>query len=411
MKVFIKTYGCSMNQSDSETMAAILQNDGYELVNSIEESETVIFNTCTVKDPTQSKFFDELEKTKKIKKVVVAGCIAQAQPELFTDENLIGVEQLQKISAAVGGVNVQFIDRSTEPRVDLPSIRKNPVIEIIPINKGCASKCTYCKTKDARGNLASFPLRSIVSRANNAINEGVKEVWLTSQDTGAYGLDIGISMPELVQKVADNAGDFMIRIGMTNPQFVVMYEREIIELFKNPKIYRFLHVPVQSASNNVLKKMIRPYNIDLVTQSLLRIKQAIPDITLATDIICGFPTETEEDWDKTMQFVQLLDFPIINISKFYCRPGTKAATMKQLSSKIIKSRSAQLTEWFINKPRKEYSGMTLEVLVNEINNLGQHIGKTKNYLQVIVDSEVPLGSSVLVKITKTTPFHLFGKLL
>lgn len=412
-KIFIKTYGCSMNQADSETMEALLSEQGHQIVGSEDEAELVLYNTCTVKDPTQSKFFDELEKTKKTKKVIVAGCIAQAQPHLFKDDSLIGVEQLSKVSEAVSetmkGSNVIFLRRSKEERVLLPSIRQNEIIEIIPINKGCSGKCTYCKTKAARGILRSFPLRDIVSRANKAIKEGVKEIWLTSQDTGAYGLDIGTSLPELVKKVAENEGEFLIRIGMTNPEYVLMYEEELIELFKNPKIYRFLHVPIQAGSQAVLDNMIRPYDIEDVRKSLHRIIEAIPDLTLATDIICGFPGETDKDWQKTMEICKEFDFPIVNISKFYKRPGTKAARMKQLSSKTLKERSKEITEWLVNR-NENLIGETHKVLVNEKREDGRMVAKTMNYRQVILE-DVQIGESLEAQLIAKEGFQYIGKVL
>lgn len=258
--------------------------------------------------------------------------------------------------------------------------------------------------------LKSFPLRDIVSRAKHSVFEGVKEIWLTSQDTGAYGTDIGTTLPELVKKVAENDGDFMIRIGMTNPEYVLMYEKEFIELFKDAKVYKFLHVPVQAGSQEVLDNMIRPYDIQEVGKCLKRIKKAIPDLTLATDIIAGFPGETDEQWKETMKFCEEHDFPIVNISKFYKRPGTKAARMKQLNSKIGKERSKELTEWLVNRKENLISEKH-EVFINEINEEGQLVGKNKNYRQIMIEGNAKPGDLVKVKITDKKGFNYIAQVL
>ncbi|EDO27803.1 predicted protein, partial [Nematostella vectensis] len=200
----------------------------------------------------------------------------------------------------------------------------------------CLNQCTYCKTKHARGDLGSYPPEEIVNRAKQAFNEGVVEMWLTSEDTGAYGKDIGVTLPELLWqlvKVIPEGG--RMRIGMTNPPYILEHLEEMAKILNHPRVYSFLHVPVQSASTNVLADMKREYIAEDFEHVVNYLRQRVPDLTIATDLICGFPTETEDDFQKTLDLVKKYKFPSLFINQFYPRPGTPAARMKRLPTEEV----------------------------------------------------------------------------
>lgn len=220
-RVFLKTYGCSHNTSDSEYMMGLLSEYGYKFVEDFGESDVCVINSCTVKNPSQEAFVNYVQRAKLTgKKVVVAGCVPQGDRNIkgLEDVSMIGVTQIDRIVEVVEetlkGNQVKLLAKKELPALDLPKIRRNELIEIVPINTGCLGSCTYCKTKHARGKLGSYSPEAIVNSCMKATKEGVKEIWLTSEDTGAYGRDINTDLPHLVMEIIKNMPEnTMIRIG------------------------------------------------------------------------------------------------------------------------------------------------------------------------------------------------------
>ena len=198
-----------------------------------------------------------------------------------------------------------------------PKVRRNPLIEIISINTGCLNQCTYCKTKHARGELGSYPIGDIVARAQQSFEEGVVEIWLTSEDTGAYGRDIGVTLPDLLWKLVEVIPEgCRLRLGMTNPPYILDHLDEMAKIMEHPKVYKFLHVPIQSGSDSVLSAMKREYDSDDFCRVVNILKQKVEGgLTIATDIICGFPTETDEDFLDTFAICKKYKFPSLFINQ------------------------------------------------------------------------------------------------
>ena len=407
MKVFIRTFGCTLNQSDSEVMAGFLAKAGHKLVDSLQDADLVLFNTCTVKDNPEKRFFSELEKVRKLKKkVVIAGCIPQADPydDRLKNIPLVGVRNVNRVVEVVEqtkrGKIVRLLDFADEPRLNLTKIRKNPVTEIIPLCAGCLGECSYCKTRFARGNLLSYDARAIKKQFEQAVNEGVKEVWLTSQDTGAYGKDIGSSLPELMKDLLVVEGDYRVRLGMLNPNHALEFLDELIDIYKHPNMFKFVHLPVQSGSNKILGLMNRKYKIEDFVRIVNKFRKAIPKTTIATDIICGFPGETEKDFEKTYSLLEKLRLPVVNLTKFCPRPGTPAKRMKQLDTKIIKSRSKKIGE--LQKKiidNKEWLGWQGSIIIDEMGRNNSLVGRNYFYKPVVVKkAKLRIGGTVKVKV-------------
>mmetsp|Transcript_964 Transcript_964/g.1006 ORF Transcript_964/g.1006 Transcript_964/m.1006 type:complete len:562 (+) Transcript_964:42-1727(+) len=423
-KVWVKTYGCSHNISDSEYMEGLLTQYGYELVNESENADVWLVNSCTVKDPSQAAFMNVVEKAKsKEKAIVVAGCVSQADRSLtgLEDVSMIGVSQIDRVVEAVEqtlqGNTIKLLAKKDLPKLDLPKVRKNPLIEIIPLSTGCLGSCTYCKTKQARGKLGSYALEAIVERAKQVISEGVSEIWLSSEDTGAYGRDIGTNIAELLRAliaVLPPQG-VMLRVGMTNPPYILEHLESIAEILNHPNVYSFLHVPVQAGSNKVLDAMNREYTIEEFKQVADSLINKVPNVTIATDIICGFPNEDENDFNETISLIQSYQFAIVNISQFYPRPGTPAAKMKRIPTQIVKERSRRLTKLFEGfQPYLHYIGETLNVYFDiEVSDNGLHcVGHTKAYVKVLVPYREDLpGSCHKVLIHAAQRFHIEGTLV
>ncbi|KAF9410902.1 hypothetical protein HW555_010144 [Spodoptera exigua] len=315
--IYVKTWGCAHNNSDSEYMAGLLAANGYKLTEDKFAAQLWLLNSCTVKSPSEDHF-----------KLCAAG---SPRANYLTGLSVVGVQQIDRIVEIVEETLKGRLSRHTvrlfgqkktgEGRkaggasLLLPKVRKNPLIEIIPINTGCLNQCTYCKTKHARGELGSYPPEEIVERARQSFTEGVCEIWLTSEDTGTYGRDIGTSLPELLWKLVEVIPEgCRLRLGMTNPPYILEHLAEVAKIMHHPRVYKFLHVPVQSGSDQVLSDMKREYTRADFEKVVDFLREKVPGITIATDIICGFPGETEEDFEDTMKLCDKYRFPSLFIN-------------------------------------------------------------------------------------------------
>lgn len=422
--IYMKTFGCSHNQSDSEYMAGQLSAFGYVLGDNPEEADLWLINTCTVKSPSQSAMETLISKCRSAKKpLVVAGCVPQGSRNLKELEgvSIVGVQQIDRVVEVVEetlkGHEVRLLNRKTLPALDLPKVRKNKFIEILPINVGCLGACTYCKTKHARGHLGSYTVDSLVERVRTVITDGVKEIWLSSEDTGAYGRDIGVNLPILLKAIVaelPSDGSTMLRIGMTNPPYILEHLKDIADVLCHPCVYSFLHVPVQSGSDAVLAAMNREYTVGEFRTVVDTLTELVPGMQIATDIICGFPGETDEDFAQTVSLIDEYKLPQVHISQFYPRPGTPAARMKKVPSTVVKKRSRELTNVFESlTPYNGMEGKVERIWITEIATDGIHlVGHTKGYVQVLViGPETMLGTSAIVKITSVGRWSVFGEVI
>ncbi|GLT64545.1 hypothetical protein SLA2020_370310 [Shorea laevis] len=422
--IYIKTFGCSHNQSDSEYMAGQLSAFGYSLTDNPEEGDLWLINTCTVKSPSQSAMNTLITKCKDAKKpLVVAGCVPQGSRDIKELEgvSIVGVQQIDRVVEVVEetlkGHEVRLLTRKTLPALDLPKVRKNKFIEILPINVGCLGACTYCKTKHARGHLGSYTVDSLAGRVKTVIADGVQEIWLSSEDTGAYGRDIGANLPTLLNAIVAELppdGSTMLRIGMTNPPYILEHLKEIADVLRHPCVYSFLHVPVQSGSDAILTAMNREYTVSEFRTVVDTLTKLVPAMQIATDIICGFPGETDEDFAQTVSLIKEYKFPQVHISQFYPRPGTPAARMKKVPSTIVKKRSRELTSVFeAFTPYDGMEGRVERIWITEFATDRIHlVGHTKGYIQVLViGPESMLGTSAIVKITSVGRWSVFGEVI
>lgn len=348
MKLHIKTYGCQANIADSEAIAGILKNNNYELTDNEDEADAIIVNTCSVKNATQSKELHYIKEKSKTKKIIVGGCLTKTldirkyAPEVTA---IFDTNSILKIPGVLETEQDHFSNQK-ENRIVAPIIRKDSGIGIISIAEGCLNSCTFCATKLARGNLRSYRIGDIKRNVEKAVEEGCKKIYLTSQDDGCYGFDIKTNLPELLNELTTIDGDYVIRVGMMNPWHLTKILPDLIEAYKSEKIIKFLHIPVQSGSEKILKHMKRIHTVENYKIAVKEFRKNFPEISIATDIIVGYPSETEEDFKLTYNLIAETKPEVLNISKFSSRPGTKAAELKQLSSEIIKERSVKLNSLY-----------------------------------------------------------------
>ena len=421
MKVFIETYGCTFNQADSEIMAGVLRENSIELVDNPDDADAIIVNTCYVKLPTESKVINRIKRLQQQypqKQIIVGGCMVEVDPKKLDNIgpncSWIGPHQLNKtadvVKSAVAGDVVREFGFSDEPKVCVPKIRQDSYVHVIQICEGCLGACTYCCTRFARGHLNSYPIADIVAEARDAIEDGCVEIQLTAQDTSAFGKDTGERLSDLIKEVANLDGDFKVRVGMMHPKNIGDDLDDLIEAFKLPKVYDFIHLPIQSGSDKVLREMRRNHTVEDYKKIVYRFKEEIPDITVATDIIIGYPTETEEDFMQTADLIREIKFNLIHLSKYQDREGAISSSLENISFDEMKRRSKYLSDikfGIIEEENKVLKDMELEALVVGKGSKGGFIAKTNSYIPVVL-KDANLGEFIRVHIDETTGTYLIG---
>ena len=418
-KIFVEAYGCSASFADSEMISGLIVNDGHTLATSPSESDLNLIVTCSVKDTTANKMMYRI-KSLKTKPLIVAGCLAKAEQnnvEKFVENaSLLGPNSLGKtldvINSTLMGKKQIALEDSDLSKVGLPKVRLNSAVGIVEIASGCMSECTFCQTKLSKGDLSSYRLGDIVRQVQTEIREGCKEVWLTSTDNGCYGFDIGTDLPTLVNAVSEIPKDFMIRVGMMNPMYMSRIKQNLIESYDNEKVFKFLHIPVQSGSDKVLNDMKRGHTSETFREIVKKTKERFENFTISTDIIVGFPSETEEDFQKTIALLDETKPDVVNLSKYSARPGTDAAELKQIDAAEIKRRSKVIFNQ-INKislkSNEKWIGWKGKVLFDENTEEGIK-GRNYAYKPISIDEKVNIGQSHIVEITKATRKRLIGKI-
>jgi MiaB-like tRNA modifying enzyme len=407
-------------------MAGCLANAGFKLVGSIADADIVVYNTCAVKGPTENRMIDILKRVSKGKKLLVVGCLPLINFERLNREvcfdgvagPALGEKIVEIVRQVLKGEKVLALENAdkAKPGLSLPRIRLNPVVGIIPISYGCLGSCAYCCVVFARGHLRSYSIEEIVERVKADLTDGVREFWLTSQDTACYGRDTGTNLAELVEAICTVEGDFKVRIGMMTPNMALDILEDLIEAYKDEKVFKFVHLPVQSGDDQVLKKMRRFYTVADFKRIVNAFRNAFPKITIATDVICGFPGEDEKAFKRTLQLIEDVKPDILNISKFFARPKTAAASMQDsVPFPEIKRRSTLLNglaSKIAMERNHEWIGWEGKVLIDEVGKVaGSWMGRNFAYKPIVMKSEKNLlGKVVYVKIYEAYATHLEGTL-
>jgi len=418
-KIFVESYGCSASFADGEMISGLILNGGHTLVEDSEDSDLNIVVTCSVKDATANKMIHRIKSLKE-KPLVVAGCLPKAEKstvEKFTENaSLLGPNSLGKtlqiIDSTLNGQKLIALDDTDLSKVGLPKVRLNPFVGIVEIASGCMSECTFCQTKLSKGDLTSYRLGDIVRQVQTEIKEGCKEVWLTSTDNGCYGFDIGTDLPSLVDAVSEIPEEFMLRVGMMNPMYMPRIRDDLIKAYNNDKVFKFIHIPVQCGSNKVLNDMKRGHTAETFRDIVNKIRNQFKDFTISTDIIVGFPTETEEDFQKTVDLLDEIKPDVVNLSKYSARPGTDAAELKQIDAAEVKRRSKIIFEQISKisiENNKKWIGWKGKVLFDEKTDEGIK-GRNFAYKPIFVKDDVDIGQSHTVEITDVTVSTLLGKI-
>ena len=430
MRVFVESFGCSTNLADGEVLAGCLAEAGYELVNCVEVADVIIYNTCAVKGPTENRMIEILKRVSAGKKLIVAGCLPLINFERLSKEvrfdgvtgPAVGNRIIHVVKRVFNGDMVVALEGASnaKPSLNLPRLRLNPVVGIIPINYGCLGSCAYCCVVFARGHLRSYSIEEIMERVEKNLATGVREFWLTSQDTACYGRDLGTNLAELLEALCSVKGDFKIRVGMMTPNVVKPILEDLVQAFKCEKVFKFVHLPVQSGDEQVLKRMHRFYSIEDFKRIVNAFRASFPEIAIATDVICGFPSESEEAFEKTLRLIENVKPDVVNVSKFFARPRTVAAEMQKefVPFSEIKRRSgvaAELARKMAFEKNRRWVGWTGEVLIDEVGKVhGSWIGRNFAYKPIVLknlDFGDLLGKTLRVRVVKAFATYLEGEII
>lgn len=434
-KYNITTFGCQMNEHDSERISYLLEDLGYSFTSDRNSADFIIFNTCLVRENAELKLYGQVSSLKKLKKenpekiIAVCGCMMQTSTarEVIIDKHdevdiIFGTKNINSLKDLIYRyleTGQRVIDTSTDQVSDDFDMYNstNDFQAYVNIMRGCDNYCSYCIVPEARGREESRRPYTIIEEIEYLAKKGYKEFTLLGQNVNSYGnkANYDFTFPELLARVAKIKGVERIRFTSSHPKDL---SDELIEVIRdNDNVCNYFHLPMQSGSNAVLEKMNRKYTIEKYLDRAFKLKEEIPGIALSTDIIVGFPTETEEDFQKTIEACKLVGFDSAYTFKYSPRPKTVAAKYPIIPDDIVQDRFQRLLDELypiFNQKNKEYIGRVVEVLIESESKNDPEVltGRTDTFKLVHVKAPKELiGKIVKVKITDHTSFTISGKLV
>ena len=433
-KLFIETYGCQMNVADSEVVASIMQMDGYELTDRIEEADAIFVNTCSVRDNAEQKIYGRLQYFQSLRKkkhglvVGVLGCMAErVREELIQVHHadlVVGPDSYMDLPNLVGAVergekaiNVELSTTETYKDVIPLKLPGATISGFVSIMRGCNNFCTYCIVPYTRGRERSRDLESILNEIRDMQEKGFKEVTLLGQNVNSYLYDNGteqITFPILLERVAEAFPTMRIRFTTSHPKDMSDDTLRVIAAHDN--LCKMIHLPAQSGSSRILKVMNRKYTREWYLDRIAAIRRLVPDCAISTDLFCGFHSETEEDYQETLSLMREVGYDSAFLFKYSERPGTYAS--KHLADDVpeeVKIRRLQgmidLQNQLSDESNKRDIGKVFEVLIEGFSKRSreQLFGRTSQNKVVIFDKQnFKVGQFIRVKIERATSATLFG---
>jgi tRNA-2-methylthio-N6-dimethylallyladenosine synthase len=441
-QVFIKTYGCQMNERDTEALRALLKSRGYAINDDAHNADVILLNTCSIREQAETKAIGKLTSLLAQKKrhgtvLGILGCMAQRQGEKLQKripgiDFVIGTEKLHRVADYL---DEHFTDVKAKPMstiVDIASeknsqnkisardLRPHQVSTFVSIMQGCNMRCTYCIVPQTRGRERYRPMEDILEEIQQLSAHGIKEITLLGQIVNRYGqgefpiIDKQSPFVQLLEKIQPLDGIERIRFMSPHPSG---FGNDLIQCFGQlSKLCPHVHLPLQSASDRILRAMRRPYSRDQFRQIILRLREQIPDIALSTDIIVGFPSETEDDFNATLEFFEEISFDMAFIFQYSPRDGTPAALYEEQIPENTKAerqqKLLQLLEQHSHRHNQKLIGTTQSILVEGKARYGdtKFWGRNPGFHKIIFDGEEDLvGRFISVKIERASTTALLGK--
>lgn len=422
MKYFIQIYGCQMNYSDAERVSGVLEKFGYEKTSEESEADLVVFVACAVRESAVNRLYGNGKKFKRYRlhnpdfKAVLTGCVVKKDWEKLKKlfDVIIDIKTINELPAKLG-----LKESGEEKELDYfqitPAI-ENPFTAYVPIMTGCNNFCSYCIVPYTRGREYSRPTQDVLDEISGLVHQGCKEIILLGQNVNSYQPDEETNFPALLEKVNGIEGDFWIRFLTSHPKDM---SARLIETVKDsPKGTDHIHLALQSGNNEILEKMNRKYTKEHFLELTETIRKNIPDVMLTTDIIVGFPGETEEQFQETAELMRIAKFDIAYINKYSPRSGTVSFEMPDDVSWEEKKRREDTLNDVLRETalenNKRYIGRTVEVLI-EKEDEKYYFGKTRSFKDIKIKrtetDKSAVGKFTKVKVTRVTPWALEGVLL
>lgn len=435
-KYLIKTYGCQMNEHDSERMSYILESLGYKSTDKLEEADLIIYNTCSVRENADNKVYGHLGSLKKLKEknkdliIAICGCMMELKEarDIIRDKYkhvdiVFGTKNINSIPYLLDQYNYskeRIIDVEETDDIDeiQDAIRKNQTSAYINIIYGCNNFCSYCIVPYTRGRESSRSEESILKEVKKLADDGFKEITLLGQNVNSYGKDLHpcTTFSDLLNKISLIEGIERIRFISSHPKDIS--DDLIFTIKSNPKVCKCIHLPIQSGSKRILKEMNRKYTKDEYLEKINKIKKEIPDIAITTDIIIGFPGESEDDFLDTLDVINKVKYDQAFIFKYSKRTGTKAAIMDNQISEEVKSERFQILLDRVNdiclENNSKYLNKEVKVLFDEISKTDKNMmsGRTdRNKIVHVKYNKDYLGKICSVIIKEFNSFALEGEII
>jgi MiaB-like tRNA modifying enzyme len=423
---YLETYGCSLNMADSDLIVGRLHKLGLKYVERQSEADVIILNSCGVKEPTEDRIISRLEElSRQSIPVVITGCLPRISLERIltaipNHAAILGPQSLVSLGPVIeqvldGKRGLQNLESDSGSKLRFYESPSSTVICTIPICEGCIGNCAYCAVKFARSSVISYSIEEIVDVAKRSVHNGFKEIRLTAQDIGAFGHDSRESLVELLNRLSVIPGDYRYRLGMINPNLVLDRLERFLDVMDSSHFFQFFHIPLQSGSDRVLRRMNRKYTVAEWKYVVQEIIDRFPRATIATDIIVGFPGENKDDFEDTMTLLRETRPSVINVSKYGDRPGTaasKATDKVHTGTKKERSRHlSKLVNKIVTESNESWIGWSGEVIVTGTARKNQMQGRNPFYKSIIINDRVEIGTIVNIKIIDGKKTHLVGTIL
>jgi MiaB-like tRNA modifying enzyme len=424
LKFYLETYGCSLNTADSDIIVGRLNPLGAERVQTMEDAGVIILNTCGVKEPTEDRIIHRLQElSDEGKPLLITGCLPKISLERIkqaipTFGAILGPQSIESIAPILDRVmkgqrGILHLEPDTSSKLQFFEGPPDSVICTIPICEGCLGSCSYCAVRFARANLKSYTVDEILRVARRSIHLGYLEIRMTAQDAGAFGHDSGETLAKLLYALGEIPGKHKFRLGMFNPNLVIDSLDDILDSMSSDRFFKFFHVPLQSGDDGVLQDMSRSYSVHEWKGIISKIRGRFPRATIATDIIVGFPNESDAAFDETMRLIEEIRPSVVNVSKYGDRPGTIASESRnKVETSVKKARSRRLSKLVAElaiESNRSWIGWSGPVIVTGLGSKGGYMGRTYSYKPVIIHDSVRVGDIANIKIVSAERTHLLGE--
>jgi MiaB-like tRNA modifying enzyme len=393
-RIFIETYGCRYNFGDTAKLVEVLKSLGSTQVDSADQADVVVINTCTVVGPTERRMLRRLSLYRD-RDLYVTGCMPAVQQESIfgvCSPSIITPGSIQEAYRDIGTVAVSNAG-------------------IVQVAQGCLGTCSYCITRKARGPLRSFPVDEILRQVVAFSRAGTAEIQITAQDVSAWGHDIGNTLPELLNSISDLPGRFRVRVGMMNPATIRNNLEQIVDAFQDDKVFKFAHIPVQSGSDRILKAMNRGYTAEEFEEIITVFRKRYPSVSIATDVIVGYPGETEQDFCQTRELISRIRPVKVNVTRYSHRPFTGTSSGPDLPDSVKKERSRDLnvlTGEIYSSNNALLLGTIVPFIVTESIKSGSVMARTPSYQGVVIKEDLPVGYEGKAVLEKDRKYFFIG---